>query len=299
MQNKTSRLRKFFRGMLYFFTAVILLWIFAVQCGCFPMRTPDREWPAEMQKDGQKKSVQFVDVAAASGRRIHAAVMQSADSLPWVVLIHGSPGSADAFMHYLSDTLLSGKANLVALDRPGFGYTSGFGKPEPSQAVQAEAVKAVMDHLAPGKKVILAGHSLGGPVAARFAMDYPDLTAGLILAAGSIDPDQEKHPWWQWAVDNPPMRWLIPKSLWTSNAEIIPLEGELKAMLPMWDKITCPVRVVHAKDDSLVPVENADFARKMIKNSPDMQFNIMEKGDHFFVWTNESILRNTILELLH
>lgn len=299
MKNKTSRLRKFFRRMLYFFTFVILLWVFAIQCGCFPMRTPDGEWLAAMIKDGQTRSVQFMDIQAESGRSIHAAVLQSADTLPWIVLVHGSPGSADAFLHYLSDTMLTNKANVVAIDRPGFGYTSGFGKPEPSQAIQAQAVKDVMDHLAPGKKVILAGHSLGGPVAARFAMDYPERTAGLVLAAGSIDPAQEKHPWWQWAVDNPPLCWLTPKSLWTSNAEIIPLEGELKQMLPMWDKITCPVRVLHAKDDSLVPVENAEFARNMIKNSPDIKFNIMEKGDHFFVWTDESILRNALLELLH
>lgn len=284
--------------MLYFFGPLMLLWVIAVQCGCFSMRTPDCEWAAEMRRDGQTRPVRFVDIQAAGGRTIHAAVMRSSDSLPWVVLVHGSPGSADAFLHYLSDTLLTKKANLVALDRPGFGYTSGFGKPEPSQAAQAEAIKAVMDSLAPGQKITLVGHSLGATVAARFAMDYPASTAALVLAAGSIDPAREEHPWWQSAIDNPPLCWLTPKSFRTSNAEIIPMEEELKKMLPLWSNITCPVRVIHARNDRLVPVENADFARKMIKNSPDMQVNILEKGDHFFVWTDESILRNTLLDLL-
>ncbi len=42
------------------------------------------------------------------------------------------------------------------------------------------------------QKTILVGHSLGGPVIARTAMDYPDLVDGLILVGGSIDPEMEK-----------------------------------------------------------------------------------------------------------
>ena len=59
-------------------------------------------------------------------------------------------------------------------------------------------------------------------------MDYPEQTAGLVIVAGSVDPSQEEHPWWQSVVNIPPVKWLIPKPLWTSNAEIIPLEKELE-----------------------------------------------------------------------
>ncbi|HAD13390.1 MAG TPA: alpha/beta hydrolase, partial [Saprospirales bacterium] len=95
---------------------------------------------------------------------------------------------------------------MIAVDRPGFGYTEGFGKPEPSLLNQALALKAVADSFTSGQKVLLAGHSLGAPVIVKFAMDFPDLTAGLILLGGSVDPAMEEHPWWQRAVDKAPLK---------------------------------------------------------------------------------------------
>ncbi len=47
--------------------------------------------------------------------------------LPLVVLVHGTPGSSNGFMDYLADSLLPEKAQLIALDRPGFG-DSDYGK---------------------------------------------------------------------------------------------------------------------------------------------------------------------------
>lgn len=294
-----TRTRRFFRRIMYFFLLFLLVWGIAVQSGCFAMRTPDRDWPEKLQKAGQTTAPQFFDIPAADGRTIHAVAMRTQDTLPLVIMVHGSPGASDAYLTYLADTLLSARCQMVAPDRPGFGYTSGFGKPEPSQAAQAAALKAVADRLAPGKKVLLVGHSLGGPVIARFAMDYPETTAGLVIVAGSIDPTQEEHPWWQTVVDAPPVRWLTPKPLWTSNAEIIPLEKELEQMLPLWDRIICPVRVIHASNDQLVPVANAEFARRMLKNCPDLAIEILPAGDHFILWSRQDVVRKAILELLH
>lgn len=289
--------RRGLRRLMYVILFLLAVWLIAVQAGCLAMRTPDAEWPAKLQKQGQTLPPQFFDVSAV-GRKVHAVAVSAADSLPLVVLVHGSPGSADAFLNYMADTALSSRVRMLAIDRPGFGYTSGFGKAEPSLAAQAAAVKAAVDHLAPGRRVILVGHSLGGPVIVRFAMDYPGQTAGLVIVAGSIDPDMEEHPWWQSAIDPPPLRWLIPKSLWTSNSEIIPLEAELRAMMPRWGEVRCPVRVVQAMDDRLVPAENADFAKKMLVNCPDLQMTMLPKGDHFILWSREDVVRTTILGLI-
>lgn len=287
------------RFLCYLLCAIVLIWMLIVQAGCFSMRTPDSAWPKKMQAQGQRLPPQFLDVSMPTSpqRTIHAVAVSRADTLPLVVLVHGSPGAADAYLTYLSDTALSRSVRMVALDRPGFGYTSGFGKPEPSQAAQAAAVLAVVDQLAPDQRVLLVGHSLGGPVVCRFAMDYPERTAGLVLVASSIDPTQERHPWWQAAVDAPPLRWLTPKPLWTSNAEIIPLEQELQKMLPMWPRITCPVRVLHAVNDRLVPVANAEFARRMLTNCPDLKVEILPTGDHFILWSRQDVVRKAILEL--
>jgi pimeloyl-ACP methyl ester carboxylesterase len=291
-------LRLFFRVLSYGVSVLLIAWIIAVQAGCMTMRTSDRDWRLRLAGTGQKLIPQFIDVTDTGGRRIHAIGIAATDSLPLVVLVHGSPGSADAFFNYLSDTALSTRARIVTLDRPGFGYTQGFGRAEPSQAAQADAVRAVVDRLAPQQKVLLVGHSLGGPVIARFAMDYPERTAGLVIVAGSIDPDLEEHPWWQAAIDPPPLKWLIPKSLWASNREIKFLEKELRDMLPGWNRITCPVKVLHAADDRLVPAENAHFARRMLVNSAGLDIQILPDGDHFILWNRYERVRDAILDMV-
>lgn len=285
---------------LFFFLALLLLvvWTIAVQSGCFTMRTPAGKWPEEMQKKGQMLSPVFLDVPDKNGRMIRAVSVSQADTLPLVVLVHGSPGSADAFLNYLADTVLARKARLVTIDRPGFGYTQDFGKPERSMEAQAASVLAIVNELAPHQKVWLVGHSLGGPVIARFAMDYPEQTAGLVLVAASIDPELEEHPWWQSAIDPPPLKWIIPKSFWTSNAEIKSLEEELQKMKPLWADITCPVRVLHARNDRLVPVANVDFARRVLTNCPALTVEILPDGDHFILWNRYEIVRKAIIEAI-
>lgn len=292
------KLRKFFRWVGNLLLLLLLVWAIAVQSGCFSMRSTDAVWYEKLKEKKQPIAPQFLDIQDDTGRRIHAVAIVTADLLPLIVLVHGSPGSSDAFLDYLADTTLSQKANLVAIDRPGFGFTEGFGKPEPSLAAQASAVRAIVKHLAPNQKVILLGHSLGCSVIARFAVDYPELTAGLVFVVGSIDPELEEHPWWQKAVDVPPLKWLTPKSLWTSNAEIIPLEKELEAIGSGWASITCPVRIIHAVNDRLVPVANADFAQKMLVNCADFQMEILPDGDHFILWSRTSQIIGIIEGLL-
>lgn len=274
-----------------------VVWLVAVQSGCFSFRVPDNAWEVKMRQKGQSLTPRFFDIPDKNGRLIHAISVSASDSLPVVVLVHGSPGSAgDTFLDYFADTVLTKAAHLVAFDRPGFGYTQGFGKAEPSQAEQAAAVLAVLDRIAPRQKAVLVGHSLGGSVIARFAMDYPELTDGLILVAASIDPDLEEHPWWQSAIDPPPLKWLIPKSFWASNREIKFLEKELRDMLPGWECITCPVWVLHARNDRLVPVANVDFARRVLTNCSDLKVDILPDGDHFIAWNRYPVMRAAILE---
>lgn len=298
-KSRSARRAKLFRRVFYFCLSLLAIWMLAVQSGCLAMRTPDRLWPAAMQNKGQTLPPRFLDIPDPNGRTIHAVSVSAADSLPLVVLVHGSPGSADNYLNYLADTNLTKRARLVTLDRPGFGYTPGFGKAEPSQAAQAAAVQAVVNQLAPNQKVLLVGHSLGGPVIARFAMDYPEQTAGLVIVAGSIDPDLEEHPWWQSAIDPPPLKWLIPKSFWASNREIKFLEKELRDMLPLWERITCPVTVVHAVNDRLVPVGNADFARRVLTNCPNLKVEILPDGDHFILWNRQEKIRDAIIRMMN
>ncbi len=290
-------IRRILRVLMYTFLLLLLLWIIAVQAGWMDMRIPDADWPGKLREKGQTLAPQFLDIPGSTGRTIHAITVRSSDSLPWIILLHGSPGSTDAYLDYLSDTSLTARANLVAMDRAGFGY-SDYGHPETSLQRQAADVKAVADRVAPGRKILLVGHSLGGPVICRFAMDYPDQTAGIVNVAGSVDADLEPHPWWQPVIDVPPMKWLLPGSLWASNHEIRYLAPELRLMIPLWSQIKCPVALVHAQDDRLVPVGNVDFCKKMLTGAARVQVTVLPAGDHFILWSRRDVVVGAVFWVL-
>ena len=280
------------------FLILLLFWIVLLQTGCFSMRTSAKQWPQDLAAKGQLAPVQHIHARSTTGRNMHAVTMDAPDSLPVVMGVHGSPGSADNYIDYLSDTALMRQVRFIAVDRPGFGY-SDYGEPEPSLIAQALDLLAILDTAAPGRKAILVGHSLGGPLIVRFAMDHPDRVAGLVIVAGSVDPDLEPDPWWQPAIDRAPLRWLIPRPLWVSNHEIMTLRYELQKMLPRWQRITCPVRVLHAVDDRLVPFGNAAFARAHLVGVNDLVVDTMGSGDHFILWNHRERVRAAILDLVN
>ena len=217
-------------------------------------------------------------------------------TLPLVVLVHGSPGSSSAFMNYMQDSALLEQVQMVAVDRPGFGY-SNFGKAQRSLKMQASTFLPILEKYNT-EKTILVGHSFGGPVIARMAMDFPTLIDGLVIVAGSIDPDLEPKEWWRKPLNWCILRWLLPKALRVCNQEILPLERELRKMLPLWEKITVPVTVIQGAEDNLVPKGNADFAQKMLVNSEKVKIDIIEGGNHFILWSLQEKVVHSILEFL-
>ncbi len=89
----------------------------------------------------------------------------------------------------------SERARLVSVDRLGFGRSTP-GKVETSLRKQAESLVPLLRSLAGPGKPILVGHSYGGPVIAKIAMDHPELVGGLVMVAPSIDPGLEKLRWY-------------------------------------------------------------------------------------------------------
>jgi hypothetical protein len=91
---------------------------------------------------------------------------------PLVLFVHGSPGSLDAFIAFLTIEDLRKNSLMVATDRPGFGY-SNFGNAEPSLKKQALALKPILEKYKNNKPHIVVGHSLGGPLIAilRWTID--------------------------------------------------------------------------------------------------------------------------------
>lgn len=217
-------------------------------------------------------------------------------SLPLVMFVHGSPGSLSAFIDFMADTALLAHAQLITVDRPGFG-SSNFGYAEPSLQKQAEYLKPILMEHAAQRPVILVGHSLGGPLIARMAMDYPELVSGLVLVAPSIDPELEPNEWFRAPLATPFLSWLLPRSLRASNDEIYHLKPELEKMLPLWPRVKAPTIVIQGTEDTLVPKENADFARRMITHAP-VTLEVIEGMDHFVPWNHPEVIRKAVLDMV-
>jgi pimeloyl-ACP methyl ester carboxylesterase len=260
---------------------------------CMTFRMSEKE----IDKHFKEKNIVVRQDAVKTGKRTQHFIATGKEDSPTVVFVHGSPGSLSAFIDFLSDTLLLSKAHLITVDRPGFGY-SNFGKAEPSLQGQAALLKPLLELRKQQKPIILVGHSLGGPVIARMAMDYPELVDGLIIVAGSIDPELEPNErWFRVPLSTPFFSWLMPLSFKASNDEILEAKKELQQMLPLWKNIKCPVIVLQGLEDNLVPPGNADFAKRMLTNAP-VQIVLKDKVNHFIPWTHPEMIQQAILQML-
>lgn len=225
-------------------------------------------------------------------RTMHYVSMKE-NGKPPLLFVHGSPGAWDAFKGYFKRDSLIQRYKMMSVDRPGFGY-SDFGKHEPSIEKQAAYIAPILK--AQKEPVILVGHSLGGPVIARLAMDYPEYVKALVFIAPSIDPNLEKTKWIQYPAHWKATRWLVPRVLRVTNEEILPLKKELEKMLPLWNKITIPVIFVQGGKDNLVPKENLDFAKKVLTATQIKAF-FYPDYNHFIPFTHPDIVEKAILQV--
>jgi len=244
-----------------------------------------------------KERPQSSKTLSLRGRKIHYVEVTDNESKPLVLFIHGSPGDWTAWAQYLNDPDLRRSAHLIALDRPGFGGSEA-GRVERSVSEQAMEIAPLLSNASSGKKVLVVGHSYGGPVAARMAMDYPKKVTDLLLLAGSIDPSQERNEWYQYLAEWPGLKSIVPREIIVANQEIMALKQSLTEMLPFWPSITQRVTVIQGERDNLVAPENADFAKKEIKNSSQLTIVRLPEQNHFIPWNRYELVKSTILNSL-
>ncbi|MEM8800620.1 MAG: alpha/beta hydrolase [Pseudomonadota bacterium] len=194
-----------------------------------------------------------------------------------VIFVHGTPGSAGAWVDMFSVSP-DDRFFLMSVDRPGFGKTTP-NKVVRSLADQVRAIGALIERSE--KPVILVGHSLGGPVVAWAAAEYPQKISGIVIAAGSLDPGLEKiHPA-QYLGNAWPVSALLPNNLRVANRELLALKPELEMLADMLPDIRSDVIIVHGTRDKLVPYENVPFMQRGLSNAASLQIITLEGQNHF------------------
>ncbi len=245
----------------------------------FAGRTPPRELRVELK----------------GGRELRAHAT-GAEHCPLVLFVHGSPGRWRDFAFVMTDERLAARAKLVSVDRLGWGGSSA-GALAPSMREQAAALAELLRTLAEHRPAVVVGHSLGGPVAARLAMDAPELVDALVLVAPSVDPELETPTWFQEIGRTRLVRVILPDALRRADDEIRPLRAELEEMAPRWVDLRLPIFVQQGLDDALVPAANADFVERVATNATLVVERLPDQG-HLIPWERPAELATLILRAL-
>lgn len=213
---------------------------------------------------------------------------------PILLMIHGSPSSSSFWKGFFMDSLLRKEFRLVAVDRPGYGY-SNFGKLNPDLTDQAELVHDALLKLVTDEEVFTLASSYGGPVAARLAMIHPDMVDGVIFQSSSLIPKEERtYAFTHW-TKGAFLSKLLPVTIRLANEEKLSHASELEKIQGDWDKITAHTVFLHGSEDALVYPENATRAHALVENAQSKELIFFQGRGHDLYWTRRTELRQAIL----
>ncbi|WP_168713191.1 alpha/beta fold hydrolase [Parvibaculum lavamentivorans] len=168
----------------------------------------------------------FVELGGEfSGARFHYTEQGVAPpGVASVVLIHGASGNLRDMELSLMESL-SRHTRVIAIDRPGHGWSDRTSHPDISNpAVQARAIREALARLGVERPVIL-GHSWGGAVAAAYALDFPEDTAGILPLSGALYPWPGGVAWYHSVVRTPAIGWLFMQVLVEPAGKLLVEEG--------------------------------------------------------------------------
>ena len=210
-----------------------------------------------------------------------------------LIFVHGTPGDATASNSYLLEPIDG--LDSISIDRPGFGHTEPR-TPALTLQEQALAIEPFLEQRG-GEGPILFGHSMGAPILAQVAAMYPDRVGGLIIAAGAMDPDLEEWKWYNRFLDTKLTAYMVSRSIRNSNRELKPLKAELEKLKPLLAKITCPIIILHASDDMLVPFANVTYMKENFPKESIIEIVELKGRNHFLPWNSEKEIRQAIKQL--
>jgi len=220
------------------------------------------------------------------------------DTLPLIVFIHGAPSSSSFWKTFLQDSSLLTKAKLMAVDRPGYGY-SGYGRAETSVQKQASYIADIIRQKRKAhESIVVHGSSYGGTVAARLAMDHPELVDGLLLQSASVMPGREKTYQFSHVTEHWLLRWMLPGSLHVANLEKLSHKVQLDSMANLWSRIRSASIILHGDEDPLIYPENASYAAERLSNASFLEFKLLEGRKHDLLWTKRELLEKSLEKLL-
>jgi pimeloyl-ACP methyl ester carboxylesterase len=184
---------RWFLGILVTVLVLLAIGLYMLSAPDIPRATLEAKYataPSQFTDVTYVSTLPDADPAQNKPARVHYRMRGPADA-PVLLLLHGSNASLftwEPWAKRLSDTY-----RVVSVDLPGHGLTGATPNEDYTNAGMSNFVAAFADKLGL-KTFALAGNSMGGGVAARFAEDHPDrVTALILIDAGGMPSKMGDH----------------------------------------------------------------------------------------------------------
>ncbi|MDC9722603.1 MAG: alpha/beta hydrolase [Urechidicola sp.] len=211
-------------------------------------------------------------------------------TLPNLIFIHGSPGSAMDFKKYLLDVDLNSNTNLIAYERVGYG-DNNLGDVK-NINFEVSLLNSITEQFNI-EKTILAGYSYGGPIALASQKEYKKV----ILLAPAVNSEIEPMFWflnlYKWKIT----RWMMPKMLQTASKEKLNHPTDLKNHEQFWNKNPAEIFVIHGDKDWIVPYENSILLQKQF-NADKFELHTIKEAGHDLIWTRFDEIKFELLKVI-
>lgn len=252
---------------------------------------------------------QFLSV---DGLQVH---LQVAGTGPDLVMIHGANGNLREFTFALMERL-SDRYRVIALDRPGLGYSDPLPDHDASVAGQAHILRQAVAQIGVENPVVL-GQSYGGTVALAWALQAPP-AALVLVSSPSLPWPGELDIWYRVTASTVGRATLLPLasalvthgfvrravegvfapqpapegyadhlgidlilrkgSMATNAAQINALRPQVEAMQDDYARLTLPVELVHGDADTIVPLDI--HSRPLTEILPNAHLTVLEGVGH-------------------
>ncbi len=171
---------RMFLGFIAVLLAILGILFYVYSAPSIPRAVLEAKYatpPSQFVDVTYKSTLPDADPADDKPARVHYRI-RGRDDAPVLLLLHGS--NASLFTWEPWSKRLSDEYRVVSVDLPAHGLTGATPNHDYSNAGMANFVLAFADRIGL-KTFALAGNSMGGGVAARFAEDHPDRVTALIL----------------------------------------------------------------------------------------------------------------------
>ncbi len=247
----------------------------------------DRQIMASFEGEKHQPKLQNFDF---KGNRIRLIEMQADidTTLPYLVFVHGSPGSSMDFKRYLKDDELNEQFNLIAYDRVGYNEDN-VGIPLKSVDEEVELLHALLRDY-DSRKTTLVGYSYGGTVVMASPGEYDRKVALAAAIRGELEPMFWGLKLYQWRLTRP----LLPGVIRAASEEKLRHVEELNGDDERWQSSDSDVIAVHGKKDFIVPYQNSVYLAELLGDKMDLV--TLEEGNHALIWTEFELIKKLLLE---